>query len=328
MKDPAAARRAARLRFVLRLLGSAAVLALLLLFVPLAELAAALGRVPVHVWLIALAVYPLLHLIGIAKWRILINAAGAGLSYAQVARCYYYGLFGNLFLPSIIGGDAVRAGLALRMARSKSGLLLGSLVDRFIDIAGLAGVAAIGALLLPSALDARSRGIFLGLAALLAVAGLGALAAWHLVAARRLPYRFRRRLVGVRRAVRTLRRRRGSLLASLLMGMALQSLLVALNAWLGDSVGIHISLVVWLFVWPLAKIAAVLPLTQGGIGVREGALVLLFQPFGVSAAAAMATGLIFTAVVVFGGLTGGLIAWVMGRRAEALPPGLPATPPA
>jgi hypothetical protein len=59
------------------------------------------------------------------------------------------------------------------------------------------------------------------------------------------------------------------MVAALLLGMLLQGLLVMLNAWLGDVVGIHISPVVWLFVWPLAKIAAILPVTQGGIGVRE-----------------------------------------------------------
>jgi glycosyltransferase 2 family protein len=35
-----------------------------------------------------------------------------------------------------------------------------------------------------------------------------------------------------------------------------------------------------LFAWPLAKIAAVVPITQGGIGVREAALVVLLAPFG------------------------------------------------
>ena len=38
-------------------------------------------------------------------------------------------------------GDVVRAGVALRAAKSKSGLVLGSLVDRLLDIIGLAAVA-------------------------------------------------------------------------------------------------------------------------------------------------------------------------------------------
>ncbi len=280
---------------------------------------------PGWVWPVSLAAYLLMHLIGIAKWRLLINTAGAGLSFGQAARCYYYGLFGNLFLPSIVGGDVVRAGMALTMTRSVSGLLLGSLVDRTLDIAGLALVAGIGALLLPTALDARSRAVFTGVAALFAIAGVLALLVARAIPARRLPYKLRRRIAAVRHAVRALARRPGRMASALLLGMLLQTLLTVMNAWLGDAVGIRISVVVWLFVWPLAKIAAVVPVTQGGIGVREAAIVALFQPFHVTSAQAMATGLVFEGVVILGGLLSGIIALVLGRlQARAAP----AVPPA
>ena len=304
----------ARRAFVLRLFGSALVLFTLFLLVPFHDIVVALRRVPLGVWLGALVAYLLLHLIGVAKWLLLINAAGADLGFFQAVRCYYYGLFGNIFLPSIIGGDVVRAGLALKMSRSPSGLLMGSLADRLIDTVGLAAVAGIGALLLPNALDQRSRVIFFGIAVVFAVLALAVLAVWFLLpVVRRVSFRRRRLLVKIRRAVDSLRRRPARLVAALLLGMLLQGLLVMLNAWLGNSVGIHISPVVWIFVWPLAKIAAILPVTQGGIGVREGTLVILFQPFGVPPAAALATGLIFTAVVMIGGLIGGGLAFLMGR---------------
>lgn len=269
---------------------------------------------PAWAWVASLAVYLLLHLIGIAKWRLLINTAGAGMSFAQTARCYYYGLFANLFLPSIVGGDVVRAGLAMSMTKSVSGLLLGSLVDRTLDIVGLAAVAGIGAMLLPTALDEQNRALFTGLAIMLGAGGIGALVVARLIPARRLPYKLRRRVARIRIAVRALAGKPGNIVAALLLGMLLQSLLVMLNARLGVAIGIEISVIVWLFVWPLAKIAAVVPLTQGGIGVREAAIVVLFQPFGVSAADAMATGLAFSGVVVLGGMAGGAIAWILQQK--------------
>ncbi len=70
---------------------------------------------------------------------------------------------------------------------------------------------------------------------------------------------------------------------------------------------------VWLFVWPLGKISAVMPLTQGGIGVREAALAALFAPFGVPAVLAVAAGLAFQAVVISGGLVGGGISLILHR---------------
>jgi glycosyltransferase 2 family protein len=290
---------------------SVAVLGLLFTALPFADIAAAIKRVPAMVWPMALAIYMCLHLIGVMKWRLLVNAAGAGLTIRTAARAYYMGLFGNTFLPSIVGGDVVRAGVALRATTSKSGLVLGSLVDRLLDIVGLAAVAGIGALLSPRALDEQSRRIFLTLGAVLALAGLGGVVAVALTPVRRLPWKVRRKLVAIRRAIVATASNPQVLVAAFLMGMALQSLLTILNWWLGRVIGIDIPIYVWLFVWPLAKVAGLLPLTQNGIGVREAAQAALFAPFGVAAAAAVATGLVFEVVIISGGLLGGMVAWLL-----------------
>ncbi|MFN8574374.1 MAG: lysylphosphatidylglycerol synthase transmembrane domain-containing protein [Gemmatimonadaceae bacterium] len=299
---------------IVRIGGSALILAMLLKVLPFSEMKEALGKVPWTVWPIAIGVYMCLHLIGVAKWRILINVAGAELSFAESARAYYWGLFGNTFLPSIVGGDVVKAGVAMKAAKSKSGLVLGSLVDRLLDIVGMAAVAGIGALLSPRALDAQSRRIFIGLGLLLTVAGVGALVGVAMLPVRRFPFKVRRKLVQVRQAIRATAGNTPALVAALLLGMLLQSTLVILNYWLGIVIGISIPLYVWLFVWPLAKISGLLPVTQGGIGVREAAQAALFAPFGVSAVKAVATGLVFEAVIISGGLLGGAVAWVLGRR--------------
>ncbi|MGD8277927.1 MAG: lysylphosphatidylglycerol synthase domain-containing protein, partial [Gemmatimonadota bacterium] len=121
-------------RFFLRLLGSAVLLTVLFLVLPLDQLWDALSRVTALTWFVAIGTYLCLHSVGAMKWRMVVNTAGAGITPLQAIRFYYAGLFGNTFLPSIVGGDMVRAGLALRYARSRAGLLLGSIVDRGIDI--------------------------------------------------------------------------------------------------------------------------------------------------------------------------------------------------
>ena len=297
-----------------RLAGSVVVLALLFTVLPAGELLAAMRGLPLAAWGLAIATYLCLHLIGVVKWRLLVNAAGAGLPFVDAVRAYYSGLFGNTFLPSIVGGDVIRAGVAFGVVRSRSGLLLGSLVDRVQDVIGLGLVAGVGVLLSPRALAPESRTVFLALGALLAAGGVAALVMWFTFPARRLPIRWRRKFVTVRRAVRATASRPSRLVAALLLGMALQSLLVVLNWVLGRAIGIDIPLYVWFFVWPLAKISGLLPVTQGGIGVREAAQAALFAPFGVPAVMAVATGLVFEVVIISGGLAGGAIAWLIGRR--------------
>lgn len=309
-----------------RLCVSLVLLALLALALPFAEIVGAIRSVPLLVWPAALATYLSLHMLGVVKWRLLVNTAGAGLSLRAAAHAYYMGLFGNTFLPSIVGGDVVRAGVAFRVARSRSGLVLGSLVDRMLDIVGLATVAGIGAALSPRALDAQSRRIFITLAVVLTLLGVAALAVVAALPVRRLPYKVRRRMVDVRRALRATASQPASLVAAFSLGIALQSLLTVLNWWLGRVIGIDIPVYVWLFVWPLAKISGLLPVTQNGIGVREAAQAVLFAPFGVSAAKAVATGLVFEVVIITGGLLSGGLSLLLRRRqdqgAGAVPPGI------
>src|SRR6516164_7273481 len=176
-------------RTAIRVGVSGLTLAVLIIILPREELWDALRRVSVATWAAGVVIYLSLHLLGVLKWRLTINLTGAGLGVVQAARCYYGGLFGSTFLPSIVGGDVVRAGLGFNQARCRTGLVVGSLLDRLIDMASLATVAAIGALLLHDRLDMLWRIVVLPLAGAF-VLGIGAIAAvWFLVPARRLPFK-------------------------------------------------------------------------------------------------------------------------------------------
>jgi uncharacterized protein (TIRG00374 family) len=302
------------LRWVLRLVATVAALALIAWWLPVDQLLAAIGSVPPATWPFAIAVYLTAHLLGVVKWRLLINTAGAGLGVRDAIHAYYWGLFGNLFLPSVVGGDVVRAGVAMRRARSRTALLLGSVTDRVQDVLGLGVLAGVGALLAPRALDETSRRLFLTFLALVVAALAIGLLSLRFFPVRLVPFRMRRLLVRVREAVRATATRPQALATAFLLGLALQTALILLNWELGRVIGIEIPVYVWLFVWPLAKIAALTPITQGGIGVREAAQAALFAPFGVTAVPAVATGLVFEAVIIGGGLLSGAIAVVVRRN--------------
>lgn len=74
-------------------------------------------------------------------------------------------------------------------------------------------------------------------------------------------------------------------------------LTVVTAAWAGAHVlDLHLGWTVMLAFIPVVAIAQVLPISVGGLGLREGALVLLLQPLGVSAAKATALGLLLYAL--------------------------------
>jgi hypothetical protein len=205
----------------------------------------------------------------------------------------------------------------MKISDSKGAVLMGSIVDRAVDSATLALMAGIGALLLPMALDENSRNVFWGFAVLVLAFCVVAAAFFAIVPARRVPFRFRRHLVKARMAIRSLVNRPFRVLFALGLALILQTGHVVMILWLGRLAMIQqATFLMWLFVWPLAKLAAMVPLTQGGIGVREAILGVLFVPLGVSIEKAVATGLIFQAIVISGNLLSGLLAVLIGRIAS------------
>ena len=109
----------------LRWTAGLAVLGVLLHYLPLATVRSAIARVPAWQFAAVLAGYLLAHVLGVAKWRMVVNAAGADLNFAVSAQCYAGGLFGTLFLPSIVGGDVIRLAVGLRKSPRPAAVLAG-----------------------------------------------------------------------------------------------------------------------------------------------------------------------------------------------------------
>src|SRR5579871_4568895 len=161
MMEPSRSRRSARgwTIIALRWIAALAVLAVLLHFLPVATVRSAIARVPPEQFLVALAGYLLAHALGVLKWRMVVNAAGAQLDFATSVQCYGGGLFGTLFLPSIVGGDVIRLAVGLRRSPRPAAVLAGNVVDRFLDVAAQASLVALGLALLPGSLPESLRSI-------------------------------------------------------------------------------------------------------------------------------------------------------------------------
>ena len=302
--------------FFARWVAAALVIGILVYLLPIAPLRAALARVPVSRLVAVLLIYLVALTGGITKWHTVVNTAGAQLKFAASAQCYASGLFGALFLPSIIGGDVARLAVGISRSPRPAAVITGNVADRFLDIAAQLTLASIGLMLLPGSLpvtlQAPARHVLL-VAIFVFVVFVALVWALHGPLLRGRSMRVRRRLAQVRHAIRMLARRPQRLLFGWLLGTSVQGTYILLTALLGISCGLALPLRVWLFAWPLAKIAAVMPITQGGIGVREAALVMLLAPFGAPAAKVLATGIVWEGIIIAAGLLAGLSAFLLGR---------------
>jgi uncharacterized membrane protein YbhN (UPF0104 family) len=301
---------------LLRWLAGFLIFALLFHFFPVAQLQDALSRVPLTRFLAVLLIYLVALAGGITKWHVVVNSAGAQLSFAVSAQCYTGGLFGALFLPSIIGGDVARLAVGISRSPRPAAVITGNVADRFLDVAAQFTLVSLGLIMLPGSLPAALQAparhlLFAGAAA--AVLVLSVVVIFYRAVLRGRSVRFRRRLAQIRHAIRSVWGHPHRLLFGWMLGTSVQGTYILLTALVGISCGLALPLRVWLFAWPLAKMAAVLPITQGGIGVREAALVLLLAPFGAPAARVLATGIVWEGVIIAGGLLAGSTALLLGR---------------
>lgn len=265
-------------------------------------------------WSLAL---PALLLAGLAypvqawRWQILLRAQGMSLPAAWVHRVFWIGSFYNSFLPGGVAGDAWRfAALWRERPDAKAAAAAGLAADRILGLGALFALAALalglhlalaGTTPDLAALFAASAGAF----ALLLAAGWSAARTrwWEPLTARLLG---RDRAAALHDAALALGRQGGALA----MASALSVLV-----WLLDFVALWLlARAVDLPAGPLeiavaaaaGYVAAALPISIGGHGVREGALLAVLALLGLGGEAALRLAAAFWAVSVAWSLAGGL----------------------
>jgi uncharacterized protein (TIRG00374 family) len=295
------------------------ILAALISTLPRDTLLSAFRRLPVSIWIAAAFGFFALHLVQAFKWRLLIGASGVLPSLVESIRAHYAGLFANLCLPSLVGGDLIRAGIIVQRRGNAGAVAVGSVADRLLDTTGLTLLAALGVILAPAA----GSGMALKL---IGIAGVGCFVIWLAALAiafvpislpRLLP-RVQERLASplekVRAAVGNMLSKPGTAVVTLLMTFLVQGGFVAINAKLGSAMGIDLPFAIWLWAWSLAKITALVPISLGGIGVRELALATFLAPFGVDAGLAVAQSLVWESILIAVGASAGSLSLLLRSR--------------
>ncbi len=303
---------------LLKVAVTTALLILIVRFVPIETIWEGIQRLSPAIWLSVLAGFILGHLINAFKWHLLV---GEGLAFATTAKAHFAGLASNLILPGTSGGDVTRAALIAKESGSLTHLVTGSLVDRLIDVSVLVLLAALAAGLLASSGQA---GQVLQIAALMIVVLGGVVYAVLPALNRWLVQKFDSETpskpiklgLDIAAFLSTYRNR---ILACVVISALVQSSFVGLNWALSASMDGPLSLWAWMFAWPAAKLIATLPISVGGLGVREASLVSVFAGIGMGSPVVIAVGLIWQTIILGGGLFGLAVQFISRRtRTEEL----------
>ena len=266
------------------------------------------------------------------RWQVLLAAQDLRPPARTLHAVFWIAQFFNSFLPGGIAGDAVRLGHVWHAHPDRRAAAAASLImDRLLGLGALFAIAAL-ALGLHLALNDGGAELQTLLAASLAALGLLLAAGW--ITTRTAWWRpLCARLLGPERtaalheAMQSLGRRHGVLVAATCLSFAVW-LLDFVALWLlACSVGLAVGPFAICVAGASAYVAATLPISIGGHGVREGALVaaLVLLGFGNRDGALALLALAFWAVSVGWSLVGGVV-WLLSLRGGR--PLSPATPAA
>jgi hypothetical protein len=257
-------------------------------------------------------------LLSVVRWQQMLHALELPARLPPLAAHTLAGLFVSNFLPTTVGGDVLRASrLAAENGHRKTSAA-SVVLERLTGFVGLPLISLVGLLMEPHLLR---LGTASHLAIALSVGPLAALAFFLAVAAHpgigeRLGGR---RWLGLAMTVHLglVRLRRHPALAFGVMVAALTyQLTVVMAAWMAaHALGISLGWTAMMAFMPVVAIAQALPLSIGGLGLREGSLVVLLGPLGVGASQAVALGLLMYGINVTLSLLGAPAFLVGSRRA-------------
>ena len=243
-------------------------------------------------WLVlAVALHGLAVLTGVLRWRLLLRAAGLSLPLAWLARSFLIGRFIGAFTPSTTGLDGWR----LFDAGKKTGALGKSTAVIAVEkLVGLVGMALVCAALAPvggvELLGPNAIGVALALAGG-ALIGLALMRRPHLIrrVAAILPRRLGAKIVD---SLAELRLELSTLTSATLLGV-LSHLAISAVFWAtAGALGLEVDAWTLLTVGNAIVLSVLLPVSVGGVGVREGVAVMLLASASVASTDAVLVALL------------------------------------
>jgi uncharacterized protein (TIRG00374 family) len=281
----------------LRLAASAVLLGYLAWRTDWTQVRAAFATLRLDLWLLAVGVYASTQAVSALRWQLLSRPLGFREPFPQYLSYYYIGMFFNLFLPTSVGGDVVRAWYLDGNSGRKADAFISVIADRVSGVVVLLLIALIALNLrtvaLPAWVTLTVTGMTGGTLLVLAALFLVSRRCRHLVLSTQgfSDRSWRTRLVKLTNAFGTLPAAilpdRRTFLVTTLLSIVVQCANVFIVRLIGLALHLPVPGGYYLILVPTVTLLTLLPISLNGMGVREGGMALLLTPLGVDSATAM-----------------------------------------
>ena len=244
-------------------------------------------------WVGAFFLYLMTQLISSLRWQILLKAERIIIPLQRLVTFYFAGMFFNLFLPGLVGGDLVRGYIVYREAEKKEEAAVSVVVERLCGMGALLTIGFVAMLISYRVISLGPvswalsilMGFFLGLIFLASRTSFLQLPL-KLLGWLRLP-RWAEAATKVHQAFRLYGGHRKALLKAGALSFLLQTLGILVYYLLARALGLSVPIIYFFLFVPIITAVSMIPITFSSLGVREGISLLLFSKIGVSAPAAI-----------------------------------------
>lgn len=259
----------------------------------------------------ALLVFITSGVLGALQWGILLRFHGIkpGL-YGTISR-YFMGLFFNYILPGFVGGDIIRVYQASRISGQTTQAFSSTLADRVTGLFVLVLFSLVAFMFMPKGSFGKVFPVALimflmlaGFIILFRVRPAGKFIG--LTFGRFIPSSVREKLTLVYNEMNELTRSPSTLAAVFGTSIIIQFTRIMVHFLCGKAVGVEPGFICFALFVPLMEITASIPISVGGVGIRETMGVALFSTVGVVKPEVIAYTLLATFVGFLGSVPGGI----------------------
>ncbi|MFW6090125.1 MAG: lysylphosphatidylglycerol synthase transmembrane domain-containing protein [Gemmatimonadota bacterium] len=305
----------------LRVLISLGLLALVLSQIDLARVALVLGEARLGLLALAVAVYVAGRFFAAFRWHLLIRAMNADAPYLGLVRLTFIGMFLQFLPAGTVALEASRVDGLRRETEDLAGSVASVLAERVFGLFALIVVALVGLSLAPPGVPpalARLAGFGMAAAAVGCIAVMSTRSRDLLDRAlRALGLEIvRERLGKLYIRLDTMRGHPALLAWSLAAALFNTSFRIVPAYLVALAIGVQVSLLQLFIIVPIIVFAQQIPISVGGLGVREVGWVALLGVIGVPASDAVVLSLLLVGVILVTSLPG---AWLYARHGLEAP---------
>ena len=268
-------------------------------------------------WLITGAF--LLYFIGLcviaSRWKLLLSVQGVTASLFTLIKSMIVAVFFNNFLPSTVGGDAMRAYDTWKMGGGKTQSVSIVLIDRLLGIFTLFIFALLA--LLSTSIEVSfipDVKLWILVAVVAGFAGIfilffkaGVISHYLHQHDQSRPNMFIRFLEKIFDVFAVYNGKPGVLFTALMLSVLLQLNVIFHYYLLALSLGIDVPLQSMFIIIPVAIVVMMIPVSINAIGIREAIFVTMFGLYGVSNADALAFAWMSFVLITILGVIGGIV---------------------